>query len=68
VVVRFFNASGSQVGSDAQFQLAVAGSLMAITIRPQEIVALRTLSIPGSTADAMRSYRVFPAWNDVRCP
>ena len=68
VIARFYDGNNQQVGSDTQMG-AVGSGLSGRTIRPQEIVALASVGIVGATTiSRTQSYRLFPTWNDVRCP
>ena len=68
VIARFFDGNNQQVGSDTQMGGAGA-SLSGLIIRPQEISAIRSVGfVPGATISRTQSYRLFPTWNDVRCP
>ena len=62
VVVRFYNVNNAQ--RDAQMGVGPPGLLSALIIRPNEIVAISSLS----PQDTFASYRVFPTWNNVACP
>ena len=64
VAVRFYDVDNSQRGADTQMGVSPPGSLSALTIRPDEIVAVASLS----PQDPFASYRVFPTWNNVACP
>jgi hypothetical protein len=68
VIARFFDGNNQQVGSDTQMGGAGA-SLSGLTIRPQEISAIRSVGfVPAAIISRTQSYRLFPTWNDVRCP
>ena len=48
---------------------ATGGNLPGMTIRPQEIVANRSLnSVSGYVSRAAVTYGSSPIWNNVRCP
>ena len=64
VVVRFYDVNNSQRGPDAQMGVSPSGLLSALTIRPNEIVTVSSLS----PHDPFASYRLFPTWNSVACP
>lgn len=64
VVVRFYDVNNAQRGSDAQMGVGPPGFLSTLTIRPDEIVAISSLS----PQDTFASHRVFPTWNNVPCP
>jgi len=68
-VTRFYNANNQQVGSDVQMTIA-GGGLPSVVLRPSEILVLYSLPpwLPYSATSIARSYRVFPAWTNVRCP
>jgi hypothetical protein len=66
VVARFYDRNDQQLG-DAQ--MGASGGLAAKTIRPGEIVQILSLSqVPAQVVSNTASYRLFPTWNDVRCP
>jgi hypothetical protein len=64
VIVRFYDVNNAQRGSDTRMGVGPPGVLSALTIRPNEIVAISSLS----PQDTFASYRVFPTWNNVACP
>ena len=64
VVVRFYDVNNSPLGFETRLDVTPPGRLSALTIRPNEIVALSSLS----THDPFASYKVLPTWNDVACP
>ena len=64
VVVRFYDSNHVQRGSDIRMDVSPPGSLSALTIRPNEIVAVSSVS----PQDSFASYGVFPTWNNVACP
>jgi hypothetical protein len=65
VVVRFFDMTDRQVGSDVQMGSPLLASR---TIRPNEILAVTSISrVPGSTARAATKYQLFPTWTNVPC-
>ena len=64
VVVRFYDSNHEQRGSDVRMDVSPPGVLSALTIRPNEIVAVSS----SSPQDTFASYGVFPSWNNVACP
>ena len=64
VVVRFYDVNNSPLGFETRMGVSPPGVLSALTIRPNEIVAVSSLSLQ----DPFASYRVFPTWNNVACP
>jgi hypothetical protein len=67
VVVRLYQGD-QQLGADIQVG-AEGTSLSGRTIRPGEVLALRSLNyVSNSIVTRAESYRMFPTWTDVRCP
>jgi hypothetical protein len=67
VVLRLFDGNGAQLGSDVQMG-AIGTSLSAKTIRPQEVVAIQSLTFIGpSVSHSVQGYLLFPTWNNVAC-
>jgi len=65
VVARFFNGD-TQLG-DVQMG-AVGGSLSARMIRPGEVVGLASITpVAPNIVTNGKTYRLLPAWTDVRC-
>ena len=64
VVVRFYDANQSQRGSDIRMGVSPPGFLSALTLQPNETVAVSSLA----PLDPFASYRVFPTWDNVACP
>ena len=64
VVVRFYDVNNSPRGSETRMGVSPPGVLSALIIRPNELVAVSSLSLQ----DPFASYRVFPTWNNVACP
>jgi hypothetical protein len=64
VVVRFYDGNNAQRGLDMRMEAGPPGALKALTIRPDEIVAISS----AFPLDPFVSYRIFPTWTEVDCP
>lgn len=68
VVTRFYGTDSGQVGSDLAMA-AIGGGLATRTVRPNEIIAISSVTfVTPAARSVMSTYRLYPTWTNVRCP